>query len=35
MGACADAPVCLLNDRNMLSFMTPEKLDALIEGLKK
>lgn len=35
MGACGDAPVCLLNDRNMLSFMTPDKLDALIEGLKK
>jgi NADH-quinone oxidoreductase subunit E len=35
MGACGDAPVCLLNDRNMLSFMTPDKLDALIEGLKR
>jgi NADH-quinone oxidoreductase subunit E len=35
LGACADAPVCLLNDKNMLSFMTPEKLDTLIEGLKK
>lgn len=35
MGACGDAPVCLLNDKNMLSFMTPEKLDTLIEGLKK
>jgi NADH-quinone oxidoreductase subunit E len=35
MGACGDAPVCLLNDKNMLSFMTAEKLDALIEGLKK
>jgi NADH-quinone oxidoreductase subunit E len=35
LGACGDAPVCLLNDKNMLSFMTPEKLDALIEGLKK
>lgn len=35
MGACGDAPVCLLNDKNMLSYMTPEKLDTLIEGLKK
>ena len=35
MGACGDAPVCLLNDRNMLSYMTPDKLDTLIEGLKK
>jgi NADH-quinone oxidoreductase subunit E len=35
MGACGDAPVCLLNDKSMLSFMTPDKLDALIEGLKK
>jgi NADH-quinone oxidoreductase subunit E len=34
-GACGDAPVCLLNDRKMLSFMTPEKLDALLEELKK
>jgi NADH-quinone oxidoreductase subunit E len=34
-GACGDAPVCLLNDKKMLSFMTPEKLDALLEELKK
>lgn len=33
MGACGDAPVCLVNDKKMMSFMTPEKLDDLIEGL--
>jgi NADH-quinone oxidoreductase subunit E len=35
MGACGDAPVCLHNDKKMLSFMTPERLDALLEELKK
>jgi NADH-quinone oxidoreductase subunit E len=34
LGACADAPVVLVNDRQMLSFMTPERLDELIETLK-
>ncbi len=34
-GACADAPVLLVNDRNMCSFMSNDKLDQLIEGLKK
>lgn len=34
MGACGDAPVCLLNEKKMLSFMTPEQLDRLIEELK-
>ncbi len=34
LGACADAPVMLVNDRQMLSFMTPERLDELIETLK-
>ena len=33
MGACGDAPVCLVNDKKMMSFMTPEKLDDLIDGL--
>lgn len=33
MGACGDAPVCLVNDKKMMSFMTREKLDDLIEGL--
>jgi NADH-quinone oxidoreductase subunit E len=26
-GACGDAPVILVNNKQMLSFMTPEKLD--------
>ena len=34
LGACADAPVLLVNDRHMCSFMTPERLDQLIEGLR-
>lgn len=34
LGACADAPVLLVNDRHMCSFMTNEKLDQLIDGLK-
>jgi len=33
MGACGDAPVCLVNDKKMMSFMTPEKLDDLIDRL--
>jgi NADH-quinone oxidoreductase subunit E len=35
LGACADAPVMLVNDRQMLSFMGPERLDELIDTLKK
>ncbi len=34
LGACADAPVLLVNDRNMCSLMTNAKLDSLIDGLK-
>ena len=34
-GACADAPVLLVNDRHMCSFMSNDKLDQLIDGLKK
>jgi len=34
-GACADAPVLLVNDRHMCSFMSPEKLDQLIADLKQ
>ena len=30
LGACADAPVILVNDRQMLSFMSDERLDELI-----
>ena len=33
MGACADAPVLLVNDRSMCSFMSHDKLDQLIAGL--
>ena len=34
LGACADAPVMLVNDRKMLSFMNHERLDDLVETLK-
>lgn len=34
LGACADAPVMLVNDRQMCSYMTPERLDALLETLR-
>ena len=34
LGACADAPVMLVNDRQMLSFMSPMRLDDLIATLK-
>jgi NADH-quinone oxidoreductase subunit E len=33
LGACADAPVMLVNDVNMCSFMSNDKLDQLIDGL--
>ena len=33
MGACGDAPVMLIDNRRMEGFMTPEKLDALIDEL--
>ncbi len=34
LGACADAPVMLVNDRQMVSFMSPSRLDELLEVLK-
>ena len=34
LGACADSPVLLVNDRTMCSFMSNDKLDQLIDGLK-
>jgi NADH-quinone oxidoreductase subunit E len=34
LGACADSPVMLVNDRSMCSFMTPEKIDQLVDGLR-
>jgi NADH-quinone oxidoreductase subunit E len=35
LGACGDAPVMLMNNKTMLSWMTPEKIDALIENQRK
>ena len=34
LGACADSPVMLVNDRSMCSFMSVERLEALVEGLR-
>ena len=34
LGACADAPVMLVNDRQMLSFMSNERLNDLLATLK-
>jgi NADH-quinone oxidoreductase subunit E len=34
MGACGDAPVMLVNDKRMESFMSGEKIDKLVEELK-
>ena len=33
-GACGDAPVMLLNNKKMLSFMTPEKIDRWLAEAK-
>jgi NADH-quinone oxidoreductase subunit E len=33
-GACGDAPVMLVNNKKMLSFMKPEAIDRLIEESK-
>ena len=30
-GACGDAPVMLVNNKRMLGFMTPDKIDAFVE----
>jgi NADH-quinone oxidoreductase subunit E len=35
MGACGDAPVMLVNNHRMCSFMSRDKIDALLEDLKK
>jgi len=35
LGACADAPVLLVNDRQMCSFMSQPRLDDLVETLRK
>lgn len=34
LGACADAPVMLVNDRSMCSFMGNDKLDQLVDNLR-
>jgi NADH-quinone oxidoreductase subunit E len=34
LGACADSPVLLVNDRSMCSFMSDDKLDQLVDGLR-
>lgn len=34
LGACADSPVMLVNDRQMCSFMTTERLDELVDVLR-
>jgi NADH-quinone oxidoreductase subunit E len=35
MGACGDAPVLLVNNHQMCSFMNDQKIDALLEELNK
>ena len=35
MGACGDAPVMLVNNHRMCSFMSDAKIDALLEELNK
>jgi len=34
MGACGDAPVALVNNKRMCSWMSNDKLDALLDELK-
>ena len=34
LGACADAPVLLVNDRQMLSFMSNDRLDDMIATIR-
>jgi NADH-quinone oxidoreductase subunit E len=35
LGACADAPVMLVNDRQMVSYMSNERIDDLVATLRK
>ena len=35
LGACGDAPVLLVNNKRMCSFMGTERLDALVDELRK
>ena len=34
LGACADSPVLLVNDSTMCSFMSDDRLDQLVDGLR-
>ena len=34
LGACADAPVVLVNDRQMVSFMSDSRIDELVSSLR-
>ena len=34
LGACADSPVLLINDRTMCSFMSDDKLDQIVDSLR-
>ena len=34
MGACGDSPVLLVNNKRMCSFMSKEKIDALLNELR-
>ncbi|MHB1678323.1 MAG: NADH-quinone oxidoreductase subunit NuoE [Sulfuriferula sp.] len=34
MGACGDAPLCLINNHRMEGFLTNEKIDTILEELK-
>ena len=35
MGACGDAPVLLVNNKRMCSFMSNDSIDQLLEELSK
>ena len=35
LGACADAPVALVNDRRMVSYLDDARLDALVSSLRE
>lgn len=34
MGACGDAPLCMINNHRMEGFLTPEKVDSILKELK-
>jgi NADH-quinone oxidoreductase subunit E len=35
MGACGDAPVLLVNNKRMCSFMSSDRIDQLLEELSQ